>query len=348
MRLILLAVPVIQLMVFGLALRTEVRNIRLAVVAAPADSLAWELGRRAQGGGWFTLVEANGREPIALLRDGTADAVLVAPPGGFSLAATRGHGHGQLLLDASNSVRAEGVASYFEQIRRRVQTERLGSGGEAVEGVKLTTRVLYNPTLESRLFMVPGVLGMLLSLLALMLTATSITKEKENGTFETLLASPITTAEILLGKALPYLMLTTLVQAPLVITVAHFVFQVPLKGELWKLGLAVLAFNATNVALGVLISTYARNQQQAMLGAFLFIYPALMLSGILYPLDNMPGWLHWVTYLNPLRYFTVLIRNILLKGGAATLFWPNLSALALLGGLMMAMAWRKFSPTLNG
>jgi ABC-2 type transport system permease protein len=134
---------------------------------------------------------------------------------------------------------------------------------------------------------------------------------------------------------------------PLVLAVAHFGFGVPIRGELWELGLASLAFIMCNESLGVLVSTYAQNQQQSMLGTFIILYPAQMLSGILYPLENMPKWLYWMTYLNPLRYFAVLIRNIMLKGGSPELFWPNIGGLVVLTAFLLTLAWRRFSPTLN-
>jgi hypothetical protein len=128
------------------------------------------------------------------------------------------------------------------------------------------------------------------------------------------------------------------VTVPLVLAVAHFGFGVPIRGELWELGLASLAFIMCNVSLGVLVSTYAQNQQQSMLGTFIILYPAQMLSGILYPLENMPKWLYWMTYLNPLRYFAVLIRNIMLKGGSPELFWPNIGGLVVLTAFLLTLA----------
>lgn len=347
MRTMLFIAPVIQMTLFGLALRTEVRNIKLAVVAAPSDRLSWDLARRAEGTGWFKLMDLRGRDPFEAVRAGTVDAVMIAPPGGLTKAVGRGPADVQLLVDGSNSVRAQGVYQYFDQVRRQVQASQLTPPGAAPPHLNLQSRVLYNPTLESRTFMVPGVLAMLLVLVSLTLTSSSITREKERGTFETLLAAPIGRVDILLGKSVPYVMLAFLVQMPLVLMVSYFGFHVPIRGPLWELAVAAFAFIMSTVSLGILVSTYAQNQQQAMLGTFLILYPAQMLSGILYPLDNMPALLRWITYFNPLRYFAVLIRNIMLKGGSLELFWPNVGALFLLSAFLLALAWRKFSPTLN-
>ncbi len=345
MRSMLFIAPVIQLTLFGYALHDEVRNIRLAVYAAPSDTLAWDIARRAEGTGWFRLVRPP-RSPYEGLASGELDAALIAPPGGITQAVGRGGGEMQLLLDGSNTTRAQGVAQYLDAVRRDVIQERVDHGVAGPPALTLATRVLYNPTLESKYFMVPGVLAMLLLMVTMTLTSSSITREKELGTFETLLASPVGTGTILVGKALPYVLLG-LADLPIILGVAYFVFGVPVRGTFWELYVATLAFVGCTVALGILLSTAAQNQQQAMLGSFLALYPFQMLSGIIYPLDNMPKWLYWITYFNPLRYFAVLIRNILLKGGAPTLFWPNVGALALLAAVSLTVAWRRFKPTLN-
>lgn len=346
MRVLLFVVPVIQMSLFGLALHNEVRNIRLAVYAEPSDSLTWDLARRAQGSGWFDLVAPPSTDPFKAMMSGDVDVALVAPPGGLSKAVGRGAGTAQLLIDGTNTVRSQGVVNYFEQIRRAVQADKVTAGLPEAPRLKVSTRVLYNPTLESKYFMVPGVLAMLVIMVTLTLTSSSITREKERGTFETLLAAPISPATILLGKSVPFVILG-LMDLPLLVGVAYFLFGVPMRGELWQLLVASIAFIGCTVSMGVLLSTTASNQQQSMLGGFLAIYPAQMLSGIIYPLENMPKWLYWVTYFNPLRYFAVLIRNILLKGGSPELFWPNVGALCLLSTFLIGLAWRRFSPTLN-
>lgn len=346
MRSMLLVAPVIQLTLFGFALHDEVRNIRLAVYAAPSDTLAQDLGRRAQGTGWFILNSSPDRDPFEALSSGQLDAALVAPPGGLTQAVGRGQGRMQLLVDGTNTTRAQGVVQYLDRVRQDVVNERVTPGQPERPALRLDTRVLYNPTLESKYFMVPGVLAMLLLMVTLTLTSSSITREKELGTFETLLASPISPGTILVGKALPYILLG-LLDLPLILGVAYFVFNVPVRGPIWELYVASIAFVGCTVSLGILLSTAAQNQQQAMLGSFLTLYPFQMLSGIIYPLDNMPKWLYWITYVNPLRYYAILIRNILLKGGAPTLFWPNVGALAALALVSLILAWKSFSPTLN-
>jgi ABC-2 type transport system permease protein len=347
MRTLLFLAPVIQMTLFGFALHNEVRNIRLAVYAAPSDTLAWEIGHRAEGGGWFKLVTPTEADPFKELQSGEVDAALVAPADGLTYEVRRGHGTAQLLVDGTNTVRASGVQAYLDRIRQDVVKERVAPpGAEQPQRLALAQRVLYNPTLESKYFMVPGVLVMLLLLMSLTVTSTSISREKEGGTFETLMAAPISPATILIGKSLPFV-IVGLIELPIVLSVSYFMFQVPFRGTLLDLYIASMAFLACNVSLGVLISTAAKNQQQAMMGSFLTMYPAQMLSGITYPLDNMPHWLMPITYLNPLRYFAILVRNILLKGGSPDLFWPNVGGLIILAMFLMGLAWIRFKPTLN-
>jgi ABC-2 type transport system permease protein len=346
MRIFLFVVPVLQMVVVGLALHNEVRNVRLAVYAAPSDTLALEIGRRAAGSGWFILKDSVAADPFEALGSGQVDAVLVAPPGGLTQGSQRGGGRLQLLVDGGNTVRAQGVVQYLDLIRRDVIRDRLSRGRGGRPSLRLATRVLYNPTLETKYFMVPGVLGMVLIIVTLLLTASSVTREKEGGTFETLLATPIGPSAILAGKALPYFLLG-LLDLPLLLGASYFVFGLPIRGPFWQLFIAASAFIGATVSAGILVSTVARNQAQALIGCFCALFPAILLSGILSPLENIPAWLGWITYFNPLRYFAVLMRNILLKGGAPGLFWPNVGALALLSVILMAWARIKFSRTLN-
>jgi ABC-2 type transport system permease protein len=347
MRGLLFIAPVMQMTLFGLALSSEVRNVNVALYAAPGDQLAWDLAHRAEATHLFNLKAAPSADPFEDVKSGKIDAALVAPAGGLDKAAGRGPAKMQLLIDASNSTRAQSIAAYFNNITQAVIQERLIQGQQtAPPRLSLEPRVLYNPSLNTTRFMVPGVLALLLTLVTLTLTSSSITREKERGTFEMLISAPVGKGTLLLGKAVPFVLLG-LMEMPLVLGVAHFGFNVPIRGTLLDLYIASSAFIVCTVSLGILLSSMANNQQQAMLGSFLLIYPIQMLSGIIYPIENMPKALYWTTYFNPLRYFAILIRNIMLKGGDPGLFWPNVGALAVLATFLFSLAWVKFSQTLN-
>lgn len=340
-----LVAPVIQLTMLGYALSTEMRNIRLAVVAAPGDRMMTRLADRAYASGWFVRGKADAADPVSSLKARHAEVVLVAPAGGLDRAAARGGGKVQALIDATNAVRARTAEYYLKRILAALLAEGAPPGSrDAV--LELDFRVLYNPSLRSAVFMVPAVIVLVLGIDAGILLAIALAREKESGTIETLIAAPVRPWEILLGKTLPNLAIMC-VAAPIALGAGVLWFGVPVRGPLWQLGVASLLFVVAMSSAGILISTLARNQQQAMMGMFMFFLPCVMLSGIFFPIENMPDLVRWVTYLNPLRYFVCILRNILLKGGAAAVVWPNTGALALLAASAAFVAVRRFRSTLN-
>ncbi|HEX7926504.1 MAG TPA: ABC transporter permease, partial [bacterium] len=303
MRFIVFGVPVIQLTIFGTALSTEVRNIRLMGVYQPADTIADNIYRRALASGWFVAAKASG-DPADAVQGGSADVAFVAPAEGLTKSIGRGEGQLQLLIDASNVVRARAAERYLQAVAAEVmqgEAARIGAP-KAQTGVTMDLRILYNPSLESSMFLVPGVMGMLVCVVTIILTSMSITRERELGTFETLIAAPVQRWEIIAGKTIPYFVLGMIV-ATLALTVARVIFGVPLRGPLWTLMLATLMFLAATVAVGMLISTYCKSQQQATLAGLLVLFPAIMLSGVMFPVDTMPIWLRAVAYVNPLTYY---------------------------------------------
>jgi ABC-2 type transport system permease protein len=339
MRVLLLVVPVVQLSLFGLALNSEVRNIRLAIVAAPSDTLAWGIARAAYASGYF-VPAAIGSQAFDAIRSGKADAVLVAAPGGMGKALARGQQGAQLLLDASNSVKARAMEAYL----RACAAPRLPRAG--APGVLFNVRMHYNPALRSPVFLVPGVMVLVLLLVTMNLSSMSLAREKEMGTFETLLAAPLSSSQILLGKTLPFFILG-LLDLPLLLIAGVLLFKVPIVGPFWMLALGGAGFVACGVAIGTLISTVAKNQQQAMMAGFLFMFPAMQLSGLMFPVENMPVFIAWTAWLNPLYYFMTLLRNVMLKGGDPWVFWQNFLMLAFMASALIWVAWRRMRQTLN-
>jgi len=187
---------------------------------------------------------------------------------------------------------------------------------------------------------------MLLCIITVLLTSMSLVREKELGTFETLISAPVKNWEILLGKTLPF-MLLSMVVVHLILLAAIVIFGLPMRGAYWKFLLAAFLFVCTTVSVGTLISTIARRQQQAMMATFLFLFPAIMLSGMMFPIENMPEGLILVAYLNPLKYMLTLLRNILLKGGDDWVFWTNLAALFLIALVAVGASFNRFRQTLN-
>lgn len=345
MRGVIFIMPMIQMIIFGLAISTEMKNVRLKAVYAPGDRVARRVEERALASKWFVPAKTEGNDQFHWIRSGQANAVLMVPSEGLTKTFERGEGQIQILVDAINAVRARGIERYFQAV---IEEVALAENPAATKPppVSLDVRVLYNPSMETAFFMVPGVMGMLLTVLTVILTSISMSKEKEIGTFEMLISAPVKNWEILLGKTLPFVFLGMVV-FPLVLSVAVFGFGVPIRGHLWQLFLVAFIYVCTAVSIGTLISTFAGNQQQAMMGGFLFLFPSLLLSGLMYPVENMPGALIWIAYLNPLRYFVTLLRNIMLKGGDYFVVWTNLGALVILGAACIWLSFKRFKQTLN-
>jgi ABC-2 type transport system permease protein len=345
MRVFLFVAPIAQLLIFGYAISTEVRNIRLGVYFSPGDTLAQRIEQRCLASGWFVPAMGPGEDPYRRIQSGRAEAVLIAPPGGLTRAMQRNEGRLQLLVDTTNMIRARGIERYMQMVIQQVISEA-SPGQEQKPVLNLNLRVLYNPGMQTSFFMVPGVMVMLVCILTILMTSMSLAREKEIGTFETLVAAPIRDWEILLGKTLPFLILG-MILVLIILGVAMLIFGLPMTGGFWKFILSSFVFVCTTVSIGTLISTLACNQQQAMMGSFLFMFPGILLSGMMFPIENMPPMLIGIAYLNPLKYFLTLLRNIMLKGGNDQVFWNNLGILALIAVIAIAASFKRFRQTLN-
>ncbi|AHZ84383.1 putative multidrug ABC transporter permease YbhR [Bdellovibrio bacteriovorus] len=338
MRILLFLAPCVQLTIFGVALSTEANNIRLSLVGAPNDSSLQELHRKALASGWFVPAKPSLSDPYEQIQKGQADAVLIAPTGGLDRALGRKEGEVQLLINATNVTRAQGIERYMGSILRSLHPQD--------PPLQFDVRVLYNPAMRSALFLVPGVMSMLVCLITILLTSMSVAKEKELGTFETLISAPVSPEEVILGKTVPFVLLG-LSNIPLIVGVAVVLFGMPMRGSLWMLLLAAVAFVCCTVGIGLFISTVAKNQQQSMMGGFLYLFPSVLLSGMVFPVENMPWALRIFSYINPLTYFIELLRNIMLKGGDLRLIAVNVLILVAMAVLAITASWRRFKTTLS-
>jgi ABC-2 type transport system permease protein len=207
-------------------------------------------------------------------------------------------------------------------------------------------RVLFNPSLDTSIFMVPGVMTMLMVLTTLVLTCIAIVREKELGTFEMLISAPVSKSEVIFGKTLPYVLIG-MTNLPLILSVAVLVFHVPMRGSMAALIGATLAFVATTVAIGTLISTFCKNQQQSSMGTFLFMFPAIMFSGLMFPIENMPKSLRWLATIDPMAHYLSLLRNIMLKGGDPRTLASHITVLMALAAVSGVVSFRRFRTTLQ-
>lgn len=346
MRILLFLAPVVQLTLFGVALSTDVKNIRLWAPIDTKDYVLQHVYDHAIESRWFLpKAEKVRQDPFLLLEAGKIDAALIPPHSGFTRALGRGTADLQVLIDASNVIQAQAVESYIKTITNQVVQDDLKLS-PTILPIQFSVRVLFNPTLETSYFMVPGVMCILMCIITVILTSMSISREKEMGTFEMLISAPISASDVIFGKTVPYVILG-MTNAPLILGVAVILFGVPMRGSLWVLLAAAFVFVCSTVAIGTLISTFAKNQQQSILGGFLFLFPAILLSGLLFPLENMPEVMKWVAYLDPLSHFLALLRNIMLKGGETSFILQKIGILGLMALVFGFISFKRFHTTLQ-
>ena len=340
-------IPVMQTVMFGLALTSEVKNIRFAVVSKPGK-IAQQLESRALASGWFVsmpgLNGAQVADPEELIASHRAEAVLVAPPEGFEKALERGSSPIQLLLNATNAQRAQQVNGYMQQI----VAETARANGYNLSGglIELDMRVLFNHYMDTTAFMIPALMVMATFIVLLVVGGMALAKEKETGTMEKLIASPCSVEEIMLGKTLPYFVIGLGIVG-VVLFVGVVGFGIPFRGSLWQVGINAGLFAVSALACALLISTVARTQQQAMMGSVLYLMPSILLSGVFFPVANIPLLFRWLCYLNPMMYSVLNFRAVILKGGDWGLFWQNCLCLAVISVGLCLIAYKNFKSKLN-
>ncbi|MEQ8964407.1 MAG: ABC transporter permease [Azospirillaceae bacterium] len=339
-RAILVVLPLVQLGVFPFAATFEVDSIRIAVWNPDGGVASRDLVARFAGAPVFhPVVAIDGRPAIeAALPAREADLVIVIDQR-FSADVAAGRPAAiQLLVDGSNSNTALVTLSYAREIVRD-HAAAIGPDPPA----RLATRALYNPNLESAWFILPGLLGILTTIASLAVTAFSVAREKETGTFQQLLVTPLRPAEILVGKMVPGLVIG-LAQGAVIVAVMHGVYGVPLAGSLALLAGALAVFLTSVIGIGLAVSAIARTQQQALFGAFLFTVPMVILSGFATPVENMPGWIRTLTLGNPLRWFMEIARGVVLKdlppAAVLNLTWP-MALIAVVTLTVAALVFRR-------
>lgn len=350
MRVILFLIPLFQMTLFGYAITTEITNIKLATIYNPNDHVFRAIEEKCFASKWFIpagvhgVANRKGADPVELLKEGAADAVLIAPADGLSQAIQRGGGKVQLLIDATNIIRAQSIERYLQSISTDVIQRSLNQSVSLP--INFDVRILYNSALESPVFMVPGVMAMIMCVITILLTSMSVAKEIELGTMEMIIAAPVKTWEILLGKTLPFIIIG-LINAVTVFMLAVLIFKVPMRGNFFHLFFAAFAFVITTVSIGTLISSFSKSQQQAMMGGFIFLFLANLLAGIMFPIENMPLAMRIVAYMNPLTYFVRLLRNIMLKGGAPEVVWKFTAVLLTMSVASIYISYKRFKHTLD-
>lgn len=354
MRVVLFVIPILQTIIIGYAVTTDVRNVPTAIVDQDQTTASRELLERFSGSGYFRIVSRGASDAgvTQQIDRGVVFVVLRVLPG-FEADLRAGRtAQLQVVVDGTDSNTAGIVMSYVNRIAadysQHALVERFEQsfgGGQLPGQVELRTRAWFNENLESRNFYVPGVIVTVVSVVTLLLTSMAVVREKEIGTMEQVMVTPITPTEFILGKTIPFALIA-LVDVVVVAAVGAFWFGVPVRGNLALLLLGTSLYLLTMLGIGLLISTVSQTQQQAMMSTFFFFFPAMLLSGFAFPIANMPTVVQWLTLLNPLRYYLVIIRAIFLKGVGLSVLWPQMAVLAVMGVSVLWVVSRRFHKTL--
>jgi ABC-2 type transport system permease protein len=362
MRLLLFVPPMVQLLIFGFAVNLDVDHTRIAWMDLDRTPLSRELRAKFEGSGRFDVVAEPASEDAVqrTLDRGEAQAVVRIAPN-FERDVKRGRPtEVQVLLDGTNSNTASLVASYAGSViadfsaaasaeRQNVRILARSANSPpplAAPQVVARSRVWFNPDLHSRNYFVPGVVANIIFMVTLMLTAMAIVREKELGTMEQLMVTPVRPIELMIGKTLPFA-IVGLIEVFLISSAARLIFHTPFRGSVVLLFVCSVLFLMTSLGAGLFLSTISQTQQQAMMMNFFFSTPAFMLSGFAFPIRNMPEAVQWLTYLNPLRYFMEIVRGLFLKGVGVSVLWPQMLCLAVYGVAVLGMSAARFHKSLD-
>ncbi|MBL8089419.1 MAG: ABC transporter permease [Anaerolineales bacterium] len=346
-------IPIVQLFLLGYAATSDVRNVSLAVWDQSKTTESRQLLDAFQASNYFKInyLVNSSDEYQALIESGDARVALVIPPD-YAQRLFDGNAKVLMILDGSDASIGGTALSTARLVGQsfgtKILTQQATLSGRSAPTppVEVRTQVWYNPDLNSAYFMIPGVIGMILSFITTILTATAIVRERERGTIEQLIVTPIRSWELVLGKLLPYVILA-FVETFEVLIIGHFWFGVPIRGSLSLIILTSGIFIMSSLGIGLLASTIANTQQEAMLTVMMYNLPSIFLSGFFFPLEAMPQALQIVSYAIPLRYFLVVIRSLLLKGVGIEAIQGEVIALIIFGLVIMTLAALRFRKRLD-
>jgi len=355
-RFVLFGPPIIQMLIFGYAATFEIHHVPTVVLDLDHSQESRELISRFSSSPYFDVQrQLTDYRQIGDLIDQGKATVGLEINAGFAQNLRKGQTAPlQVIVDATNSNTALIASGYITQIAlgfaQEYQQDRIYRLSpqmiERMPSVQLEQRPWYNPDLRSRWFFVPGVIGSLTLVLVVTLTAFAVVREREIGTLEQIMVTPIRPAEFILGKTLPFFLIG-LFDVSLIATVGTLWFQIPFRGQILVLFAGAILFLLCMLGVGLLISTVSSTQQQAMVSAFFFIMPAITFSGFGFPISTMPQWLQYLTYLSPLRYFLIVLRGTYLKGVGMEILWPQMLAMTALGIGLLTIAVLRFHKALD-
>jgi ABC-2 type transport system permease protein len=348
MKAIVFVVPVLQTLVFGFAVTTDVNNIPTAIMDLDRSFESRELVRRFTSSGYFTITERPASpDEFQNLLDRSLVSVALQINRGFSADLKRNYPASlQVIADGTDSNTTTVALDYAGRIIKRYSLDLARAGGGHLAAIDVRQRAWYNPELKSKNYNVPGVIAMVIMLTSLLLTSMAVVREREMGTMEQLMVTPLRPVELILGKTIPFAIIA-FIDMIFITVLGVLIFSIPINGPLWLLPLSTAIFLLSVLGIGLFVSTVAKTQQQALMASFLFYMPAILLSGFIFPIENMPLIFQIVTYANPLRYFLVIIRGIFLKGNSYTILWPQMLSLFVLGAAVLMLSTFRFRKRLG-
>jgi ABC-2 type transport system permease protein len=339
---ILFGMPLVQVLLFGYAITNEVKDVRVSVIDQSYDYASQAVVNKLFASGYFLKGEHinSTREIEESFRKGKNKMVVVIEPGFAGKLETGKQPTIQLIADASDPNTANLLVSYASGIINAYSRELVPAGNIPV--IVPESRMLYNPSLMSVYMFVPGIITILLMLVSAMMTSISIAREKELGTMEVLLVSPLKPFQIVAGKVMPYVLLS-FINAGSILILSYYIFNVPINGSLLLLLGETILFILLALSLGIFISTISNNQQTAMmLSMFALMLPTILLSGFIFPIENMPDVLQWFSLIMPPRWFITIIKSIMLKGSGIEYFWKETLILAGMTLIFILASVKKF------
>ncbi len=346
MKAIVFVVPFLQTLIFGYAVTTDVNNVPTAVYDLDRSLESRELIRRMTASGYFqVLFRPESAAAVQELLDRGKATLVLQINRGFSADLNRRKPTAiQVLVDGTDSNTATVAMDYATRIITKYALDEAGRTAPALVDVR--AMVWYNPDLKSKNYNVPGVIAMVIMLTSLLLTSMAIVREREVGTMEQLMVTPLTPLELILGKTIPFALIAFF-DMVLITAFGVLTFNIPVRGPLVLLPVSTAIYLLSVLGIGLFISTIARTQQQALMAGFLFYMPAVLLSGFMFPIENMPAFFQYLTYANPLRYFLVIIRGLFLKGNGLSILWPQMAALLVLGAAVITLSSLRFRKRLE-
>jgi ABC-2 type transport system permease protein len=347
--------PLVQLFLLGFSATNDVRNVPLAVLDGDRSAASRELLAAYRAADYFHIdFDVNSETELRhLIDDGQAGAGLVIPAGYGGKLAGGQVAEVAFVIDGSDPAIAGTGLSAAQLIAQAKATAlvveraaQLGQGGATRSPIDIRTQVWYNPDLISAYNMIPAMIGLILQFLTIQLTASAMVRERERGTMEQLIVTPLRSAELIIGKLAPFIIIA-MINTVEILVVGVLVFGVPINGSLWLLLALSALFLATTLGIGLFVSTISKTQREAQMSSMLFTLPAIFLSGFLFPLAAMPKALQYASYAIPLRYFLIIARSVVLKGVGADALWPEIEALAAFAVVITALAAWRFRKTLD-